>query len=232
MVTANGVQFPRLRYAYRIFTTPYVASVSPSRGTGGQIVTISGSGFSLRPANMRVLIANSSCSVLRTSKRSLICKLENKPAGVYNVILHVKGKGMAAYPTNNAVTFEYQLSLYSISPNVSGFGGGRVVSVKGQGFSSSTEVKICGNPCVTISSALSEIYCELPIYTGQTGSPSVPCSVAVEQGSRLYNYGAKFFTYQESLSSRITSVSPSRGGTGGGYEITITGTGKSKLGTA
>lgn len=115
---------------------------------------------------------------------------------------------------------------------MSGFGGGRVVSVKGQGFSSSTEVKICGNPCVTISSALSEIYCELPIYTGQTGSPSVPCSVAVEQGSRLYNYGAKFFTYQESLSSRITSVSPSRGGTGGGYEITITGTGKSKLGTA
>lgn len=209
-----------------------MASVSPSRGTGGQIITISGSGFSSKPAIMRVLIANSSCSVLKTSERSLMCRLENKPAGVYNVILHVKGKGIAAYPTNNAVTFAYEMSLYSISPNVSGFGGGRIVSVKGQGFSSSAEVKICGNPCVTIRSAFSEIYCELPTYTGQTDSPSAPCSVAVEQGSRLYNYGAEFFTYQESLTSRIASVSPSRGGTGGGFAITITGTGKSKLGKA
>ena len=227
MVKANNIQFPRLRYAYRTFTTPYVTSVSPSRGKGGQIITISGSGFSSNPANMHVTIANNMCNILNSSEHSLNCKLENEPAGVFDVILHVKGKGLAAYPTDTPVTFEHEMSFDSISPNISGFGGGRIISIKGQGFSSLAVIKICGNPCGTINSSFSEIYCEVPAYTGTKDNPNVPCYFSVEQNSKFFSFNAGLFTYQESLTSRIASVSPLRGGTGGGLEITITGNGKS-----
>ena len=225
-MTANARQFPRLRYAYRTFTTPYVTLISPSRGKGGQTITISGSGFSSNTTNMHVTIANSSCSIVTSSETRVTCMLESRPAGIYDIILHVKGKGLAAYPTAKPLTFQYELSLDSISPNDCGLGGGRVVSVKGQGFDSSTTVKICNSTCVTINSSLSEIYCEVPGYTGLTGNPDIPCPVSVFGNCEATSSRPGLFTYRESLTSRITSVSPSRGGTGGGVQLTIKGSGK------
>ena len=226
IVTANARQFPRLRYAYRTFTTPYVTSVSPSRGKGGQTIIISGSGFSSNASNMHVTIANISGSIVTSSETRLTCTLGRRPAGIYDIILHVKGKGLAAYPTAKPLTFQYDLSLDSISSNDCGLGGGRVVSIKGHGFDSSTIVKICDNTCVTINSSLNEIYCEVPAYTGLTGSPDIPCSVSVFGNCELTSSGPGLYTYRESLTSRITSVSPSRGGTGGGVQLTIKGSGK------
>ena len=225
---ANGKDFPRLRYAYRTFTTPYVKSISPSRGKGGQTVTIYGSGFSTDTADMQVTIANGSCSVLTSSETSLTCVtcLDNRPAGIYSVILHVKGKGLSAYPSSKAVTFAYEISLASVSPNDCGLGGGRVVSVKGHWFDSSTTVKICDVVCAVINSSLNEIYCKVPAYTGQTGNPDITCPVSVIGRDEVKSSRPGLFTYRESLTSRITSVSPSRGGTGGGVQLTIKGNGK------
>ena len=225
-MTANGIDFPRLRYAYRTFTTPFVKFISPSRGKGGQIVTIEGSGFRSNTADVHVTIANSSCSVVTSSEKRLTCVLPNSPAGIYNVILHVKGKGLSAYPTSTPVTFLYEISLTSVSPSDCGLGGGRVVSVKGRGFDLSTTVKICDDVCVPINSSLNEIYCEVPAYTGQTGNLDIACSVSVVGKGKVMSSRSGLFTYRESLTSRITSVSPSRGGTGGGVQLTIKGTGK------
>lgn len=227
-MTASGKDFPRLRYAYRTFTTPYVKSISPSRGEGGQIATIYGSGFSTDTADMKVSIANSSCSVLTSSETSLACVLDNRPAGIYNIILHVKGKGLSAYPTSKAVTFAYEISLTSVSPSDCGLGGGRVVSVKGRGLDSSTTVKICDVVCATINSSLNEIFCEVPAYTGQPGNPDIACPVSVVGRDEVTSTRPGLITYRESLTSRITSVSPSRGGTGGGVQLTIKGSGKCK----
>ena len=203
-----------------------MTSVSPSRGKGGEIVTISGSGFSPNTANMLVTIGNSSCSIVTSSDTHLTCALGNRPAGIYEITLHVKGKGLAAYLTDKLVTFVYEISLDSISPNECGLGGGRVVSVKGHGFDSTTVVKICDNICRTINSSLNEIYCEVPAYTVSTGNLDIPCSVSVVGEYELTSSKPSLFKYRESLTSRITSVSPSRGGTGGGVQLTIKGNGK------
>ena len=227
-MTVNSVQFPRLRYAYRTFTTPYVTSISPASGKGGQTVTISGSGFSANTANMHVTIANTSCIIVTSSNKRLTCVLGSRPAGIYDVILHVKGKGLAAYPTAKPLTFLYEISLDSITPNDCGLGGGKIVSIKGYGFDSSTTVKICDNICRTINSSLNEIYCEVPAYTGLTGNPDIPCLVSVVGDVEVASFKPGWFTYRESLTSRITSVSPSRGGTGGGVQLTIKGNGKLK----
>lgn len=225
-MTANGKDFPRLRYAYRTFTTPYVKSISPSRGKGGQTVTIYGSGFSSNTADIHVTIGNSTCSVVTSSETRLTCVLKNRPAGIYNVILLVKDKGLSAYPTSKPVSFLYEISLASVTPNDCGRGGGRAVFVKGHGFDSSTTVKICDNVCVTKNSSLNEIFCEVPAYIGQTGNPDITCSVSVVGKDEVTSSRTGLFTYRESLTSRITSVSPSRGGTGGGVQLTVKGTGK------
>ena len=225
-MTANAQQFPRLRYLYRKLATPYVTSVSPAQGKIGQTVTISGSGFSPDTANMRITIANTNCTVLSSTSTRLTCELGSKAAGVYDVILHVKGKGLAAYSSPEPLTFTYEISLVSISPNACGFGGGRIVSVKGHGFDDSTTVKICDNICRTINSTLNEIFCEVPAYAGQPGDDDIMCSVSVTGNGKVTSSRPNLFTYRESLTSRITSVMPSRGGTGGGVEITMKGNGK------
>lgn len=175
---------------------------------------------------MRVTIANSSCIIMTSSDRRLKCKLSDRPTGTYDIILHVKGKGLAAYSTAQPLTFQYDISLDSISPNDCGLGGGRVVSVKGHGFDSATTVKICGKTCVTVNSSLSEIYCIVPAYKCVTGNPDTPCVVTVERNSQLTSSDPGFFTYRDSLTSRIASVSPSRGGTGGGVQLIIRGSGE------
>lgn len=228
IVKANSITFPRLRYAFRTFITPYVKSVSPALGNRGQTVSIYGAGFSSNTAYMHLTIANVSCNVVSTSETHVTCALGNSPAGIYSVKLHVKGKGLAAYPNLKPVTFIYEISLDSISPNDSGLGGGRIVSIKGHGFDSSTVVRICDNVCVVVNSSLNEIYCEVPSYTGQTGSPNINCSVSVVGKNEVSSSKSGFFAYRETLTSRITSVSPSRGGTGGGVQLTILGNGKWK----
>ena len=230
MVTVNGQEFPRLRYAYRTFTTPYVESISPSWGEGGQTITIFGSGFSTVAADTHVIIANTSCSVLTSSSAIVTCVLGHHAAGLYDVILHVKGKGLAGYSLSKPVKFVYEISLTSVSPNESGLGGGRVARLKGRGFDSTTVVKICENVCVTLNGTLFELFCEVPAYVGITESDDITCPVSVTAGnSGVVAKQPGFFTYRESLTSRITSVNPTRGGTGGGVDLTIKGSGTQNI---
>ena len=59
-------------------------------------------------------------------------------------------------------------------------------------------------------------------------SPNINCSVSVVGKNEVSSSKSGFFAYRETLTSRITSVSPSRGGTGGGVQLTILGNGKWK----
>ena len=194
-MTANSITFPRLRYAYRTFITPYVKSVSPARGKGGKTVSIYGSGFSSNTADVQLTVANVSCSVETSSETHVTCILGNSPAGIYNINLHVKSKGLAAYPSLKPVKFFYEISLDSIWPNDSGLGGGRIVSIKGHGFDSSTIVRICDNICVMVNSSLNEIYCEVPPYTRQVDRPDINCSVSVVGDSDVSSSKSGLFAY-------------------------------------
>ena len=53
---------------------------------------------------------------------------------------------------------------------------------------------------------------------------STVCDVGVANGDNMVTK-SDVYAYESSLTPIITSVSPNRGGTGGGTTITITGTG-------
>lgn len=113
---------------------------------------------------MYVIIVNSFCGVVISSEISLICVLDDRLVGIYSIILYVKGKGLFVYFIFKVVIFVYEIFFFSVLFNDCGFGGGRVVFVKGYGFDLFIIVKICDVVCVIINSLLNEIYCEVFVY--------------------------------------------------------------------
>ena len=95
---------------------------------GGQNITISGSNLPLNPQN--VLIGNQTVSVLSSTDTSLIIQSIPMPPGNYSLII--------PSDNGNAITntlIEYQLYVYSFTPQISSIRGGSKVNINGLGFS-------------------------------------------------------------------------------------------------
>ncbi|XP_077992871.1 fibrocystin-L-like [Glandiceps talaboti] len=221
-VTSGGVAYTAETYTFSSGQTPTVSSVSPSSGTSADSITISGTGFSSVTSDVTVTLDGVECTVSSASTTSIDCDLGEHSAGTFDVVVHVSGKGLAT----SSSTFEYQLTLTAVSPTQCSFGGGRDVTITGDGFDSvNSEVTICGNECVIYNATATEIICEAPA-NDNLASGTETCDVIVSiSTSDATATSSSAFTYQSSMTSVITSVSPTRGGTGGGTIVTITGTG-------
>lgn len=115
---------------------------------------------------MYLIIVNVFCNVVSISEIYVICVLGNSFVGIYSVKFYVKGKGFVVYFNLKLVMFIYEIFLDSILFNDFGFGGGRIVFIKGYGFDLFIMVRICDNVCVIVNSLLNEIYCEVLLYIG------------------------------------------------------------------
>ena len=92
------------------------------------------------------------------------------------------------------------------------------MTLTGSGFlASETAATVCGTACTEVSVSASEYVCSTP-----TGSNGV-CDVVVTVRGVTMTQAASY-TYDSSLETTVTGVTPIRGGTGGGTVITITGT--------
>ena len=216
-VTSNGASFPFVTYNYDLTSTPNVDSVSPASGSGAVTLTVSGLGFGTNPS---VMVGGVKCQVSSSTATSVICNLEAVPGGAYNVAVSSTELGLS----NHNVIYNSLLNLNSVSPSSGSFGGGSLITLNGQGFDTSIfpTVTVCGTLCSVQSVSDTSLTCLTPINSG-TGT--VSCSVELEQnqGSSVSLAGA--FSYDDSLTPHVMTVSPKRGGTGGGTPITITGTG-------
>lgn len=226
VVSSNGHAFPHLFTPFQTTAaaTP-VVSTMPNTGRSGQSITIQGFNFSSQPSNNQVAIGGTACKVTASTGNSISCILAAKPAGSYPVVVHVVGKGLATTGMN----FTYQLNIDSVSPDESGYGGGRKITIVGSGFSLGSMVKICGKPCEIFKSFTvfdSKIECEVPARVQSAPREDDICDVVVANSENmLENALPSAYTYRHLLTSIIASVSPSRGGTGGGVVLKITGSG-------
>ncbi|CAH1247131.1 PKHD1L1 [Branchiostoma lanceolatum] len=223
-VRSNGQTYPAQDFTYAADRTPVVNSISPSEATGGDTLTISGSGFGgvsrrrrrSSSADVSVTVGDSPCPLSSSSDTELSCVLVESVAGSYDVNVMVAGMGLAT----SSVALSYQLSLDSVQPTSGSLGGGLTLTLGGSGFSSSTVATVCGEPCPVSSTGPSQMECTLPANNG--GSAQVACDVEVEDNGITTSLAAAF-TYDSSLTPVIDSVSPSLGGTAGGTTITIAG---------
>lgn len=215
--------FPAVSIAFSLNQTPRVDLLSPSNGKGGDTLTLSGNG--LRPSyeEVAVHIGDIPCTVTSSTEDTVICILGTRAAGSNNVDVVVPGKGRAT----SALSFQYNLSIDSVSPNESGFGGGRVLVLQGHGFSNSAKITICGNECAiqqSYATTTTQISCEAPMHPNHAAGVDQPCDVIITLNGLTSSLPGEF-TYKTAMTSEITSVTPRRGGTGGGTTLTIRGVG-------
>ncbi len=222
VVKSGAVSFPAVTYTFDSSVSPTVTGLSPSHGHSGQTLTITGSNFDSLASNLNVKVGTSDCSITSSSASSIQCTLQSHYAGSVPVVVHAKGKGNS----NNDIKFNYDLVLTSVSPSESGFGGGRNVTIIGYGFSPNDSISICNKSCDVFKASVSDtqISCESPSLANANSVSDVTCSMDVVTKNGVKGSLAGSYVYRLAQTSRITSISPKRGGTGGGVRVTITGT--------
>jgi hypothetical protein len=215
-IVSNGITFPgSFTFTYNAGITPTISSISPTTGVAGQILTITGSNFIVGQTS--VSVGGINCPTTSISTSSIVCTVNATPAGNQPVIVRVASTGTS----NSNIQFQYILQVNSISPAQGGYGGGQTVSIVGDGFNgSSTSVTICGRTCQSISmQSNTQLSCLTPVAPLSSSDQSCSLIVTVGSSSRTVSY-----TYRANLTATVTAISPTRGGTGGGTTLTITGT--------
>ncbi|XP_064635071.1 fibrocystin-L-like [Lineus longissimus] len=223
IITSNGEIYPAQSFSFSSGSTPVVNSLSPSSGSGGSSLTISGSNIDAACNMNSVTICGQGSEVTACSSTSLTVTLPSCPAGDYTVRAFVEGKGIAT----SSAQFTFPLTVSSMSPVAGSFGGGQILSIAGEGFNDNdTTITLCGEPCPTVLTAPNSptaVQCTVPAAL-DTGSGTKLCDLIVSSGESTLTHGTQY-TYQAALTPSISSVSPARGGTGGGTTLTITGSG-------
>ncbi|KAK2836335.1 hypothetical protein Q7C36_014204 [Tachysurus vachellii] len=197
--------------------TPVVTGITPMQGasTLGTILTISGSGFD--DSNAWVQIGNVQCSVLQLARTSLTCRVGPASAGLYPVTVRFPKLGNAQYNGSNIFNFTYQMGVTSIAPTAGSVTGGTIITVSGYGFSQHTTVTIGGVQCDVIDVNLYQLLCSVP-----AGSAGVRNVTLITRNIQVTSPNT--FTYNTSLTAKITGVSPQTTNVYGIRFLTIMGT--------
>lgn len=213
-VTNPDSQTAALNGGYTYEAAPNVTAVSPSAGplAGGNIVTLTGTGFL---PSAQVYVGGTSCGSVLTSATSINCVVPSHATGSVNI--QVTNTDGQTTTVNSAYTYNPAPVVSSISPTGGALAGGTTVTVTGTGFLSGATLAFgstnCSNPLVSST----QIVCATPAHA--LGSVNVTVTNTDAQSSLLTNG----FTYE--AAPTVTSISPSAGGLSGGTLVTITGTG-------
>ncbi|XP_076030840.1 fibrocystin-L-like [Oratosquilla oratoria] len=217
VVTSGGTTSTGLDFTYSLDRTPQIDSVSPNTDILAEdTLTLSGSGLD----GIEVFIDDVTCSTTSSSDTSVTCSAPELTGGSHNVV----GRDNT-YGDSNAVAVTYAITVDDISPNTGGSGGVEAtISGKGFDLDGTLNATICDVPCEVIRGSYSSITCIVPATTLE-GSTTQVCDLVVTLADGTTTTLSNAFTYDDSLTPRVSSISPTRGGTAGGTRLTITGTG-------
>ena len=196
-----------------------ITSLSRASGpvTGGNTVTITGSGFS---TVQRVKFGTTTArSFTNRSVTQLVAVTPPHAAGTVRISVTIPG-GMT--PTTSSDLYQFTVSapvVSSVSPASGPAGGGSTVTVNGSGFTGATAVSFGLSKGTTFSVNLSGTQLTVKSPLGTLGA-SVNVEVETPGGESPAVPG-DLFTYGPT----ITSLSRTSGPTAGGTKVTITGDG-------
>ncbi|NP_001305057.1 PKHD1 like 1, tandem duplicate 1 isoform X1 [Danio rerio] len=196
--------------------TPTVTGISPTEGSSslGTVLTITGSGFN--GGNVTVKTGDVECSILQVTNTSITCQVGPASAGVQPVSLSFSLLGNARYPNNSSFNFTHLFGVTSINPTSGSVAGGTVLTVSGYGFSNDAAVTIGTQPCSIVEVELFQLRCIVP--AGSEGEQTVTMTAA--KMTAIFNGS---FTYSNTMTALITSVSPQTTTVFGNRSLTILG---------
>ncbi|GAQ89759.1 hypothetical protein KFL_005590010 [Klebsormidium nitens] len=215
-------------FTYSVALTPNISSVSPTNGTIGDTITISGQGFSPLPSNNTVLVGGVRAQVTSSSGAQIQAKLApGGAAGWTRVVVIVDGKGYAADSAAGVSTFRLRiLQLASFWPPTVSTQGGTLVTLTGSGFDplnvTRNAVTICGATCplVNVTTSSQTLTCVAP--RAAAGQCSVLVSVDLGSG-QTDSVSLSGMTYVSTGVPSVESVNPARIAATGGGLILIQG---------
>ena len=215
-VTSKGVSFPTTHsLTYSLAITPTITSINPTSGSTGQTLIIAGSNFI--DGETSVSVGGVPCTIVSVSGTSITCTIGSGPAGNQPVIVNVASVGQS----NSNIQFQYILQVDSVTPSQGSYGGGQTIIISGGGLNASNvAITVCNQACqsiVVVSNT--QLTCITPSAT--ISSSDTTCNLTVTIAGLVQS---TTYTYKADLTATITSVSPTRGGTGGGTTLTIVGT--------
>jgi hypothetical protein len=193
-----------------------LTSLSPTQGTVGQTLTLTGTGLS---GTTSVNVGSKSVTPTTVSATTVTAVIPSTCAGQYNVTATV------GTTTSNSVPFYYAAApvLSVLSPSTGAAAAPGTVTLLGSGFLNTTAVTFgaLGNGTgltVTNDTQLS-VTPPTSTFTGDTDTASV--TVTAPGGTSALNGGATDFTYYNAPT--VTGISPSTGTAD--TSVTVTGTG-------
>uniref|UniRef100_H2Y4C5 G8 domain-containing protein n=1 Tax=Ciona savignyi TaxID=51511 RepID=H2Y4C5_CIOSA len=215
-VTFNPPSFPTLKYLYTDQLTPVVTAIQPTGGTTGDVVTLTGR--RLNSTNINVTIGESLCIITFMNYSHIECTVPSHRGGTFPVKVYDSVAGLGA----SNLLFTFVFNTTSVAPLSGGFAGGYKLTLTGSGYDSLMRIKVCDNFCfINVSAPVSRTSVECTITAFNVDKV---CPISVMLGA-ISTYSPSNFTYAATKTPIVQSLSPVRGGTGGGVNVTITGTG-------
>merc|ERR1719483_1010979 len=218
---------PDCSFSHDSTLTPSLASVAGAVVDGSVELTITGTGFTTDSTDFVITVGDLNCEVTAASSTEVTCTLEAGPAGVYDVSVVVKSRGVAAQPGSGQLTHEVSLEIFSNTPIDGSLGGGTTITVSGSGFPATLEgwegasVTISGSECKVTESTFDEFKCVTSAAVGGARRKRAAAEISIVIGSSSATGGS--FNYDASLTPAVTGVSPVTSSPLGGDVLTIDG---------
>jgi 5-hydroxyisourate hydrolase-like protein (transthyretin family) len=187
---------------------PVIASISPTSGVVGTVVTIKGSGFGATRGTSYVKFGGlKATSYPSWSDTQVTCKVPAAAAGKVNLTLTTAGG------VSNALVFKVKPKITGVTPTTGA--SGTVVTIKGSGFGSSrgtSFVKFGGTKATSyVSWSNTQVKCKVP--AGASGVVGIAVTTA----------GGKSNPVTFKVKPKIVKITPVSGTPG--TVVTVTGTG-------
>lgn len=226
--------------------------ITPTSAQQGDVITITGIGFSENPQENFVLFDNIKCPVTTSTSTTISCVLGEGYGGTKQLYLHVTSVGVA---DSNSHGILYNVAAISVDTASGSQAGGTMIVISGSGYftdnfeSSSAEsfneeyaknlqssrnacqlgniVTIGDNACEVISSTPETVTCITPEETGSSSTYDIIVSVGCldDPTTHMSNTLLNAFTYDVSITPSVTAVNPSEGVVHGGETVVISGIG-------
>ncbi|XP_067950540.1 fibrocystin-L-like [Watersipora subatra] len=199
-------------YAWSVDDSPTVSGCSPSSGSSGTRITITGTMFSTTASENLVQVGDANCVVDSSTDTQIVCDLEAGAIATHTVDVFVNSLGKA----DSSITFDYNAgSVDSVSPSEGSEAGGTYITLTGSGFASGTTVTVGGASCEVMSITPSQIVCETPSGSGTA-------DVVANMGQDLTC--SSCFEFSASITPSVTSFSPSTPKASGMEDLVLDGT--------
>jgi uncharacterized repeat protein (TIGR01451 family) len=204
---------------------PVVVSLSSTAGTneGGELVTISGSGFLPGPTSVKFGSLDATNVSVAPDGLSLTCNVPGPALGTVNVTVITSVLPGAKF---NAYTYYNDPTIAGATPVSPAFGtdaGGQTVTITGMNFAPlQTSVTFGGTPATLVNVAADglSLTCVTPLRNGVTSKLDVAVVVTTPGGATTLN---PLYTYY--ADPTIGTISPNNGPDGGSQIVTISGSG-------